>query len=146
MRSAYLDTFPSEIFKYDQLEVLFVTQRIYSGISDSMRAVLKKRLRTLYIEYVLPPELEFFWLYFDNKQPAGSYREMNTDSTYYETFLSYYRRKEEYIENYSKGLSGIEKQDAINEMETFFEVDIKRGWKAFGGTRRGFRRLVHGIL
>ncbi len=71
-------------------------------------------------------------LYFDNDKPAGEATKESTSSTYSETYRPFITRKSDFINAYNKILAangGV----ASNEMNTFFEKDIKNGYEQLVG-------------
>ncbi len=71
-------------------------------------------------------------LYFDNDKPAGEATKESTSSTYSETYRPYIIRKSNFISAYNKILAangGV----ASNEMNTFFEKEIKKGYEQLVG-------------
>ena len=77
-----------------------------------------------------PPEiLEDFLplaLYFHNDEPDKRSRKRTTQKTYSETYNQYYTLKETYITEFTRPLSGIEKEVAISDIHTFFENKVRK--------------------
>jgi tetratricopeptide (TPR) repeat protein len=63
-------------------------------------------------------------LYFDNDQPNPKSYDTTTTLDYLETYQEYLNKKDEFIREYSRGLSGEEKTQAINTIEDFFEDSV----------------------
>lgn len=82
------------------------------------------RLRPLYLEAYLPIKL-----YFDNDEPDKRTMKPTTDREYRPTYVDFYRRKPEFLENFSAGLDGVEKQAALDSIEYFFEREVRAGWE-----------------
>ena len=73
-------------------------------------------------------------LYFDNDKPAGIATSETTSTTYDVTYRQFNTRKREFIGAYNKMMEssgGI--VSAQNEMNTFFEKDIKGGYERLVG-------------
>lgn len=81
-------------------------------------------LRPLTVQAYLPISL-----YFDNDEPDKRTTSTTTTKVYQPTYVSYYRRKPEFLDGYSKGLEGTEKQAALDSIEYFFEKDVRAGWE-----------------
>ncbi len=70
-------------------------------------------------------------LYYDNDLPDENSRELTTEKTYTETFDQYILKKFEFIDEYTTGLSGSERDLAESRVEEFFEQDVKEGFDRF---------------
>lgn len=68
-------------------------------------------------------------LYFDNDEPDSNTMRVTTKRDYRPTYVDYYRRKPEFLDGYSKGLSGAEKQAALDSIDVLFERDVRGGWE-----------------
>jgi hypothetical protein len=68
-------------------------------------------------------------LYFNNDEPDSKTLNTSTTKTYTETYNSYYSEKKKYLTAYAKGLSALDKEIAINQMEDFFEDSVQSGLK-----------------
>ncbi len=70
-------------------------------------------------------------LYFDNAKPTDqNTQSQTTTQAYRDLFMNFYRRKEEYIKQYTAGLGkGDNIGEATAEMENFFERDVRGGWE-----------------
>jgi hypothetical protein len=66
-------------------------------------------------------------LYFHNDEPNPRTRDTTTNLTYEQTYLEYIKLEKEYRKEFSKGLSGEEKEDAELEIEDFFEQYVQQG-------------------
>jgi hypothetical protein len=67
-------------------------------------------------------------LYFDNDHPNPRSNSPQTKLNFEETFHDYMKQQERFVNEYSKGLTGLEKYYAITEMEDFFENYVKAGF------------------
>ena len=67
-------------------------------------------------------------LFFDNDHPDPRSRKSTTDLNYAETYYSYLQKKKKFIDEYSKGLKGLEKNRATIEMEDFFKNYVDSGF------------------
>ncbi len=71
-------------------------------------------------------------LYFDNDKPTGEATKESTAFTYSETYRPFISRKSDFISAYNKILAangGV----SSNEMNAFFEKDIKKGYEQLVG-------------
>ena len=82
------------------------------------------RLRPLALQAYLPIRL-----YFDNDEPDKRSTKTTTDREYRPTYVDFYRRKPEFLENFAQGLAGTEKQAAQDSIDVFFERDVRGGWE-----------------
>ncbi len=64
-------------------------------------------------------------LYFDNDYPNPKSRNMYTLDNYTSTYFPYYSKKEEFKDKYSNPLNGDIKYSASQEIEYFFENEVK---------------------
>jgi outer membrane protein OmpA-like peptidoglycan-associated protein len=67
-------------------------------------------------------------LYFDNDEPDKRTRKATTNKSYEETVLAYLDRQEEYTERFSAGLPMQQSTDARQEVNTFFENEVRTGY------------------
>lgn len=112
---------------YDQVIEEFSTTEWNSNTN-----ILKKEL-------VLPREevtiqlknLKPFSLYFDNDSPDPGSSDTTTTLTYTKTLEAYQSRKEEFMQEYAKGLTGHARENAMNDMEAFFEKDMIGNYEKF---------------
>lgn len=77
-----------------------------------------------------PEALEDFLplaLYFDNDRPDPRTLRETTRLSYGETFREYYARKRTFIESYTQPLSGAASDSARQELDNFFENQVKKG-------------------
>ncbi|HMX39098.1 MAG TPA: hypothetical protein PKD78_02180, partial [Saprospiraceae bacterium] len=81
---------------------------------------------------MLPLNLEDYLpirLYFDNDEPDSNTMAKTTRLQYQASYVQYYRRKKTFIETFTKPLSGLERQQATDSLDVFFERDVKQnGW------------------
>lgn len=80
---------------------------------------------------LLPLQLEAYLpirLYFDNDEPDKRTLAKTTDRQYQPTYVDYIRRKKEFIESFTAAIDGLEKQQAADSLEVFFERDVRGGW------------------
>ncbi len=64
-------------------------------------------------------------LYFDNDHPNPRTTKTTTPLSYEETYLSYFAKKDVFLDKISKPLSGQKKIEAQVELEAFFENEVK---------------------
>jgi len=68
-------------------------------------------------------------LYFDNDSPNPKSLSSTTRFSYTQTYFPYVNKKEEFKNKYTKPLSGESKIIAQQELENFFEGDVKGGYQ-----------------
>jgi hypothetical protein len=81
--------------------------------------ILTKRLNTL-----IP-----LTLYFNNDEPDKKTLATSTKKTYSESFESYLADRKNYVRQYSAGLKSDRKEEAIQEIEDFFEDSVIIGYR-----------------
>lgn len=72
-------------------------------------------------------------MFFDNNQPERGKSISHTYATYTEIFQSYYGQKENFITEYTRGLSGYQKNQAREEIESFFHHEVRLGFEGLRG-------------
>jgi hypothetical protein len=102
---------------------------VFSTTKDLQRVDFQKisrelRLCPLDITEYLPIKL-----YFDNDEPDSNTNRIVTKRDYRPTYVAYYRRKPEFLEGFSRGLAGQERQAALDSIEALFERDVRGGWE-----------------
>jgi tetratricopeptide (TPR) repeat protein len=75
-------------------------------------------------------------LYFDNDQPDPRSMKTETSFTYDELYREYLKRKEEYLREYSAGLSGEKKRAAEMAIMHLFEKHIIAGYQRLDSVAR----------
>ena len=83
--------------------------------------------------YLKEKEVEDFpplTLYFDNDRPNPRSRATTTSLSYEDAYRDYYRRKGEFIAEYTKVLEGRDSFLAEKRMEAFFEREIKDSYES----------------
>lgn len=68
-------------------------------------------------------------LYFDNDEPDKRTRRIKTAKTYVQTAQAYLERQNEYRERFSTGLSGPNKEASEEQIDAFFENEVRRGYE-----------------
>lgn len=68
-------------------------------------------------------------LYFDNDTPDPKSIKSTTSSTYTQTYYPYVNKKDEFKSRYTKPLNGESRIIAEQELENFFEADVKGGYQ-----------------
>jgi outer membrane protein OmpA-like peptidoglycan-associated protein len=71
-------------------------------------------------------------LYFDNDEPDKRTNRTFTRKTYEETVLAYLDRQNEYREKFSAGISENRTEVAENQVDDFFEQEVRGGYERFG--------------
>ncbi len=82
-------------------------------------------------EEIPPSTLEDFLplaLYFDNDEPDKRTRRTITKKSYAETFMKYYDRKRDFVNEFSSGVPEGERTAAKININLFFENKVKRGF------------------
>ncbi len=90
---------------------------------DFQTVVQKLYLRPLILTRYLPIKL-----YFDNDEPDKRTLATLTKQEYRATYVTYIRRKQDFIETYTAGMTGNELQQESDSLDVFFERDIRGGW------------------
>ena len=67
-------------------------------------------------------------LYFDNDEPNKRSVSLTTDKDYTETFDEYIFRKQQFKDEYTKGMSETNQGLGESRLEDFFENDVKNGF------------------
>ncbi len=96
---------------------------IFSVLLQSNRKKLIEKSRKNITRHSLS-QLIPIRLYFDNDRPNPRSYDTTTTLDYLETYQAYIDKKEEFIREYSKGLTGEEKEQAVNAIEDFFEDSV----------------------
>ena len=89
----------------------------------------KKITKKLYLEkeegiYAALP------IYYHNDEPDPGNKSTYSTVSYETSFRGYLARRQEYIRNYSAGLTGAAKQKAIDEVNRFFDDEVIKGYES----------------
>lgn len=105
----------------------------YTPVSETIdtRGVSGKISKNIYLSKFNLERLLPLALYFDNDQPNPDSKSTASTLIYGDLVSNYMARKPTFINNYSKGTKGEEKQSSQARMETFFEGDIRGGYDRF---------------
>lgn len=87
--------------------------------------------KDMYLQKVQLQELLPISLYFDNDYPNPRSNQPTTNSKFVALVNDYLIRKGDYIKNYTAPLSGQAKQQATNDIESFFTNDVQNGRDKF---------------
>ena len=68
-------------------------------------------------------------VYFDNDRPDRRSRKLYTNQSYTDTYYPYMERKEVFKSEYSKTLSSESRVSSENDLESFFQNDVKFGFE-----------------
>ncbi len=71
-------------------------------------------------------------LYFDNDYPDPRSREITTSSNYEALYSAYYRKKREFIANYTSGVDVAEVASKSDEVVYFFDNELKGNYDTLG--------------
>lgn len=123
------------LIHYDTRYRIVATKEGYSKDSlefrtdDLKKDPFQRLVRELFLRPLSLPAYLPIALYFDNDKPGPSRRGVTTiKSEYKDTYLPYYNRKQEYIDVFCAGMTGIELDTARFELDTFFERRVKGEW------------------
>ncbi len=120
-KKRYLITASKEGYSRDSLE--FNTEEKNIEEVEFQTIVKKLYLRPLILDRYLPIKL-----YFDNDEPDKRTLATATKQEYRATYVTYIRRKQDFIQTYTEGMAGNELQQETDSMDVFFERDIRGGW------------------
>ena len=67
-------------------------------------------------------------VYFDNDRPDEKSRKLYTEASYTDTYYPYIAKQEEFKAAFTKNMTGDTKANAENDINNFFEVDVKSGF------------------
>ncbi|MBK8668226.1 MAG: hypothetical protein IPN89_01705 [Saprospiraceae bacterium] len=104
------------------------TTAIESVSTAGAKGTIKK---DLYLQKAVLQDYLPISLYFDNDYPNPRSTSPNTVSQFVKLADDYILRKPDYIKNYTAPMAGVEKENAINEIESFFANDVKNGRDKF---------------
>jgi len=79
----------------------------------------------------VPTKLEDFLplaLYFHNDEPDPRNRRASTKKNYEDTYLSYYKLKDEYLTEYTRPLEEEAAFEAETQLDDFFEDEVRKGY------------------
>ncbi len=103
-------------------------------LSDTTLIDLRTDVSTMQVERKLllkPKEIEDFpplIIYFDNDQPNPKTRKTTTELAYEETWRAYMEKKDLYVREYVKSLSGFDSLTSTRRMSAFFEREVQNGF------------------
>lgn len=81
-------------------------------------------------------------IYFDNDKPEPKSTKGTTGVRYLETYEPYYKQKDRFISRYTRGLSGVEEQEAAAAVTAFFEENLLKSKEEF----ESFLNILHQYL
>ncbi len=90
---------------------------------EFQQVVQELRLRPLRLDAYLPIPL-----YFDNDEPDRRTVARATKKEYRAAYVDYIRRKEEFIEQYTKGMTEGQLLAETDSINRFFEDEVRGGW------------------
>ena len=99
--------------------------------SDGIIAITKR----LYLEpggLVALDDLLPLTLYFDNDYPDPKSREITTGSNYEALYAAYYRKKREFMANYTEGVEIADIKPKTQEIVHFFDNELKGNYDTLG--------------
>ena len=102
--------------------------------SDTVFIDLKTDVTTSRLEEKLllrPKQIEDFpplVIYFDNDQPNPRTRKVTTEFNYETTWKDYMGKKDTYVREYVKSLSGFDSLTSTRRMTAFFDREVKNGF------------------
>ena len=83
--------------------------------------------------YLLKKEITDFvplYLYFDNDEPDPKQKTTATKKSYEDTYMPYYKRKNTFIDEYTKVLEGNDRFLSEQLIEAFFEREVREGYQS----------------
>ena len=86
-----------------------------------------KITRNVYLKRGRPEDFLPLQVFFDNDHPEENSWRRTTNKTYSETYPAYYEKKDEYKELFTEPLRGQAKIEAEDDIERFFENEVKVG-------------------
>lgn len=106
----------------------FVSDTLFVG-EDELREILAggKIKKDLFLAPASMSEYLPITLYFDNDQPDARTRATTTQLSYDQTVERYMARRETFIQTYTQGLEGEEKDRAAKQLAQFFDIEIQAG-------------------
>jgi len=104
--------------------------RTYSEVAGITS--ITKRLYLDYGDIGTLDDLLPLTLYFDNDAPDPRSRETVTTKNYEELFVAYYRKKREFITNYSEGQPLVMLDAKAQEVLEFFDTELKGNYDTLG--------------
>ena len=113
--------------EHDPVNVTFSTDEWTS----STNVLRKELILPKAAENIKLKNLKPFSLYFDNDSPNPGSIEATTNLTFAKTLETYQSRKEEFKQEYAKGLTGYAREKAMEDMEDFFEKEMKGTYEKF---------------
>ncbi|MFM8372816.1 MAG: hypothetical protein ACKOCO_10545, partial [Bacteroidota bacterium] len=90
---------------------------------EFQQVVQELRLRPLRLDAYLPIPL-----YFDNDEPDRRTVARATKREYRAAYVDYMRRKEEFIERYTAGMTDEQSKAEADSINRFFEDEVRGGW------------------
>jgi tetratricopeptide (TPR) repeat protein/outer membrane protein OmpA-like peptidoglycan-associated protein len=106
----------------------YLSDTLYVG-EDELKDILagSKIKRELFLAPASMSEYLPITLYFDNDQPDARTKATTTQLSYDQTVERYLARRELFIQTYTQGLEGEEKERAAKQLAQFFDVEITAG-------------------
>lgn len=119
---------------YERRYRIIATKPNYSSDSlefttkDMPRLAFQSITRELYLH---PLNLDAYLpilLFFDNDEPDKRTLARTTKKEYRESYVTFYRKKQEFYERFVLGMPQDEMTAAYNDFDNFFEGEIRGGW------------------
>ncbi|MDF1697372.1 MAG: hypothetical protein P1U56_16130 [Saprospiraceae bacterium] len=84
--------------------------------------------RKMYLEVFDIEDYMPVTVYFENDYPNPQSKSVNTDKVYGDLFSDFMEQKMDYLDNYTKKMSGDDKVEAENKLDAFFEGEVAGGY------------------
>lgn len=109
----------------------YITQSVTldTDIADIIEGRIRQDIFLPFGQMYLPLSL-----YFDNDKPDSRSLRRTTNSIYSDSYNEYYARKSEYME----------KTDNAEKIDSFFEMEVRKGFETFEVFMRGIQRALDG--
>ena len=105
----------------------YETQTLTFQALDSIDGIITKKIYFEKGRFDLNEYLPVI-VYFDNDRPDRSSKKLYTNQSYTDTYYPYIERKETFKKEYSKTLTSDKRITATNDLEYFFQNDVKIGF------------------
>lgn len=119
---------------YDRRYRIIASKPDYSSDSlefttkDLPRIAFQSITRELYLHPLNLSAYLPIQLFFDNDEPDKRTLAQSTKKEYRESYVTYYRKKQEFYDRFILGLPKEEIETAYNNYDNFFEGEIRGGW------------------
>ena len=70
-------------------------------------------------------------LFFDHDQPEKGVTEVDSPENFTTAHYKYYNKRANYVERYANRFKGERKDDALNDINSFFDTEVKSGFDKY---------------